>query len=95
MDLSTCVSEERGDEEGGGVYVTLLSYTLYPNGHGGTDTSPGVWFLNISIRYATGLFPVSPVPVKWFNGQIRPDHRSEPDMPVEMSSQGVIVDLFS
>jgi hypothetical protein len=35
-----------GHGEGGGVYTTLLSYTLYPNGHTGTDTRPGVWLCN-------------------------------------------------
>ena len=40
------MSEECGHEEGGGVYDTLLSYTLYPNGRTGTGTSPGVWLRN-------------------------------------------------
>ena len=65
--------------------------------------------VTMRLRDATGPFPVSPVPaltgevvhryrlspVKWFTGKIRPDHRSEPDIPVEMNSQGVIVDLVS
>ena len=46
MDLRECVSEERGHGEGGGVYTTLLSYTIYPNGHTGTDTRPGIWLCN-------------------------------------------------
>ena len=46
MDLSACVNEELGHEEGGGVYTTLLSDTLNPNGHTGTVTRPGVWLIN-------------------------------------------------
>ncbi len=34
------------DEEGGGVYVPLLSDTIQPNGRTGTGTSPGVWLCN-------------------------------------------------
>ena len=29
-----------------GAHATLLSDTLQPNGHTGTDTSPGVWLRN-------------------------------------------------
>ena len=50
MDLSECVSEERGPEEGGGVYGTQLLYTLYPNGHSGTDTRSEVWLLKSLLR---------------------------------------------
>ena len=46
MDLSVCVSEERGYGKGGGVYTTLSSDTLQSNGHTGTDTSTGVWLIN-------------------------------------------------
>jgi hypothetical protein len=28
------------------IHTTLLSHTLYPNGHSGTDTSPGFWLWN-------------------------------------------------
>ena len=48
---SACVNEERGYGEGGVVYPTLLSYTLYPNGLTGTDTRPGFgWVLNQRTR---------------------------------------------
>ena len=46
MDLSACVSEECGYEEGGDVYTNLMSDTLYPNGRSETGTRPGVWFHN-------------------------------------------------
>ena len=39
MDLSTCVSEECEQVEGGGVYTTLMSNTLKPNGLSGTGTT--------------------------------------------------------
>jgi hypothetical protein len=51
-----------------------------------------------SIRHVTGPFPVSPVPslVGEVTHQLDPTgHRTEPDMPVEMSSQWVITDLVS
>ena len=40
------MSEECGYGEGGVPYGTLLSDTLYPNGHTETDTSPGAWLHN-------------------------------------------------
>ena len=46
MDLSACVSEECRYKEGVCVYDTLMSDTLYPNGHTGTDTRTGGWFHN-------------------------------------------------
>ena len=41
-----CEREERGHGEGVCVCATLLSDTLYPNGHTETDTRPGVWLCN-------------------------------------------------
>ena len=58
MDLSACVSEVRGHEEGGDVYGTLMSDTLHPNGRSGTDTRVWAWggwgyVCYSAVRYTT------------------------------------------
>ena len=40
------VSRGEGSGDSEGAHVTLVSDTLKPNGHTGTDTRPGLWLHN-------------------------------------------------